>query len=829
MPQKEYDVYINSIGYHLARSSGGGIPSGGERIQSVDPFSVHVSQEKPYEEVVFKFSAGAGQRYYDGSERYRWGANVDSRSGDLELGPYWRQNAPDSQVNDYRVMSPSLDEWELSTATAPGFAEQFQTPSTAGSFPYRNFGILVHRKLALDYAGAVDFRVEIWTDVAGEPTALVGTATVNMPLAFIADEWLPEEDGWLRGDWFWLVGSFPDHFTLTGSTSYWFCVINPQAAPLYWAQDKVGDYAQVLTATGGGGGAWAAATKRRPVFFKFLPEKAVDREVNKFIAWRDPANNRKMYAAVGPKVMVYRETYHPATEECAQWDISKADFVGKVTDLCDYAGFLWAGQATAGPMWVYGTDGASTDWFRVCKYPGPPWVGCKQGTFFCVHNEILWRSLGNALLGVKVAKGTTPQTLYHLFDSPGVAHVGDDGTPITALCSHLGKLYAAKPEGIYEITIPEGYPGTETVPTATLLIDFVTDRAGRPFLIDWQSGLYFNSTGGLYEFKSGLLQNVYQLYVDDEAFMDSPDGTQTGWWRSACATIRGLLLAASPRWDRQGALWHFHSGEWVPLGVQNTQGTFFVPIIPVYLGELIGAVFLESRGGGLGRLWLGNGFGIRMADWPTWTDDRSLADPELNRFVSKASVRTPDFDNGDPATAKDWCRLRVLSENLAAGIGVDITMYVDGIWYPAHHSFSVSPFEEVDISPTVPAGHTCSLDIGLTGGDTLSPVLKSVILLYQSLPNTAQTWQLTVSGQNYHPLRNGGVDTRTALGVWNDLKALLELTSPTTFEDEFGITHTVRALSITADTILETEDVGATQHTLALGIIVSLLEMPPLP
>ena len=113
-----YDIYLNGVGYMLAKGPGGNA-QGIYKDQATDPLTRSVSNSELLERAVFRFEDGAGLRHHDGSKRYRWGTNIDTRSGSLIRGPDWVLPGAVTGSWDSRVEDPDrIDAFPLSVNAA---------------------------------------------------------------------------------------------------------------------------------------------------------------------------------------------------------------------------------------------------------------------------------------------------------------------------------------------------------------------------------------------------------------------------------------------------------------------------------------------------------------------------------------------------------------------------------------------------------------------------------------------------------------------------------------------------------------------------------------
>ena len=175
----EFDVYLGGQGFMLAKDSAGQIAPGAHREQVVDPFTLHLSRDEPYQRIPFGFEEGGGLAEYDGSARYEWGRGVDTRSGKAMPLPEraWLEEAHE----DYPVIQDGLL-WHqyVDKAHNEGIAQRYQ--AYLGCAKIRSVSILVRRSTARDYAGTTDPTIEIWSDSPTEPKPNAQLASLSFSL-----------------------------------------------------------------------------------------------------------------------------------------------------------------------------------------------------------------------------------------------------------------------------------------------------------------------------------------------------------------------------------------------------------------------------------------------------------------------------------------------------------------------------------------------------------------------------------------------------------------------------------------------------------------------
>lgn len=765
-----YDVYLNGTGYMLAKDDKGRLLSGASRGQLVDPFTRYMSERERWRVQSFRFEDGAGALQVDGTPRYASGVNIDTRGGRLLLGPEWEMCDDDETAYSQVDAGPNVD-YDISNAAPDddGVGVRFYNTSARD---VRTVGLLVKRDLAHDYGPAGNMTVEINADAAGpRPGAAVGVGSVAVSIKLTPHWWVRWEDLWLAGEYFWLEVSFSATVALAATTYYWLTIRNSQAHPIHWG----GDVINAGTISYWDGAAWTAGAAGTIPYYKLKGYTQIDGHVRAFANFRgNPAGTgdgfRRLYAAVGPKVMYYNWS-------TGAWANSKGDFVEQVLCLLEFNNRLFAGQGWTYDMWY--TDGASatTTWTQVTGV---------QAQALAVHDNMLWRADGAQV------QGSTTGSVGSW--TGAMAYVGDVGIAICRLVSHGARLYALKPEGVFEISYASGYPASGAI-TVNQVLDFYTERVSRPWLLDWHSGLYFPGMHGVYEWRNGVLRDVWRERWNDAGteMLNPIQDENTGRMLAATGTTRGMMLAQmSPylneAWRMQSQVWCFDGRRWHPLA---TERGFF--------GEYIEAIHVESWVGAMAHLWWGQGFDIAMARWPMWTDNRD--DDSWSRFYTgtQSWAYLPEFIGERLDELKDFYAVRVYTNNAGAAAGGEVSIYysIDGGSWLLLGTVDTSPVEEL-VLPANTTGYKIQLQAWLEpNGATDTVQVDQVDLVYQPLPDTVNQRQVVIKAARGLRTHTGTTDERSAKTIVAALEALEEELEPWVYVDIYGNSHCVRSVGVT--------------------------------
>lgn len=806
---KEYDILLNSKGYRLAHGSDGALQPNAVTEQVINPFARAVSADRQYQVIPFRFADGGGLAFYDGSNRYQEGRWIDSRGGHVIAAP----DQIETSVG-YGAETPATDNSVLVTHPIrsgdydTALAQAFIPPT--GCTSVKAVQVLVKRPLG-DYSSAGNFRVSVYSDSSDEPDAEI--QGVNVSLKVDADAFLPFQDRWLQHDWFWMECRFATAASVTPSTQYWIVIENNQAFELDLARASEYDGQGYHLVTTKYLGNWLTAADSDPYLISFHYGHEQDQVARAFAAFRGSDNVERVYMACGHKVMYYSEDAGTAT---AGTFVNSKELTDTILGLIEFKSSLWAYQGPNNDIWV--TDGASATgtWTQKSGI---------QANAMAIHDNLLWR------VDVATIYGTQDGSTWAA--TAGI--VGDEDIPVFALVSHGGKLFAAKPDGIYEITYPDTYPTTGK-PVANKMIDFSTEKGPRPWLLDWHSGLYFPGIGGFYEFKNNLLRNAWAEKIDEGAQEIRPAGVlgggydpitnngtlpfskprswspiydaRPGMFTAVHGTTRGIWVAyCDPHlyktniwfWDGRG--WHDFGP---PVGRVDSEG---------HLGEYTLALFYHDRGGGRGRLFVSSGINtMRWPNLPTWTLDRVVdADADYCWQPAPSSphygqvtptVITPTYGAASAADELLFVKVGVTSRYLdTSDLKMLVSYKIDGesSWHALGGYLTVSPYQEVSFSAQT-TGRQIQFKVEFLNNsdpldDTVTQVLEQLDLMFQPMPEAFSTFQLIIDAAGNAPLRTGGEDTRTTSQLITELRALAD-SGGFAYVDPVGVSHTVRVTGV---------------------------------
>lgn len=161
MGVQQYDVYLDGVGYHLAKGQDGRLLAGSARERRADPWASYSSQGERWKRATFRMGDGAGVLEYDGSHRYRRGWSIDTRGGRLIRMP----DMTFCEGASSTVLQMDADDRDDATdediSSLLGDNDGMAVKFTAASTSIRTVGVLVRRVAGYNWSAAGDFYVEL--------------------------------------------------------------------------------------------------------------------------------------------------------------------------------------------------------------------------------------------------------------------------------------------------------------------------------------------------------------------------------------------------------------------------------------------------------------------------------------------------------------------------------------------------------------------------------------------------------------------------------------------------------------------------------------------
>lgn len=427
------------------------------------------------------------------------------------------------------------------------------------------------------------------------------------------------------------------------------------------------------------------------------------------------------------------------------------------------------------------------------------------------------------------------------------SYIGNVTDDIQALASIGGSLLVVKGRSVYECIYPQDYPLTEYSVRnlhGFVLLDFHEDEAVRNWAMTWHDGLYFPRSGGVIEYKSGTVRDLWAEKTDVEVTQIAREGEPyeaqgtfsplafpgPSRWSAAAPMMRGALFAkTNPSFDPDhvlpndievmqlfyydGRQWHqFYSG------------------VPNYMEECW-CIFTQPKGEGEARVWFGRGMDIYYMDIVNWSDGMQyIPDWQFVDYGKGGYATLPLLDDGQPTLLKDFVSIQVIGKQLSGGV---LFRYaIDGHIHDYHEDGvylgSITSEADTLFFPADTAGK--SIHIGLEFAvwePDKSPVIERVILNYQPLPDTVIQSEVVVRVGDHIQMLDGTYDPRASKEVWANLQALVELAEPFIFEDEYGVNSYCRVMAVRKSDIAFVDTAGD-GWSVEGSALLSMLQIPEL-
>lgn len=679
---------------------------GAQSLRSSSPFSPKMTAGgrtygdyyDPVSAVAFTdLSGGMGQENADDLTKFFTGNNVDTRSGHLVLGP-----APTTTVMaatgapDY---ASSLHPWFAVDATRPRLYVRWRAPADCA---------LCDR---------------VWLPLLGTVEAQPVTVTVlDADFMILASTTI--ERSALTANGSWLVARFTSPATLTPGADYFFRVSHSGPVnSLKW----LASVGEPYTGESGWSFGWDPAT-----------EELIDLKV-RLLFWTDDPNVRPAAPArfaLGAGrdgvqrlwLWAGRRIYYVGS---AGTPVVAAESSAGAPHTCaaDVCGACWY-QATGAttPELYLALDGETTAVEKFDAEIGDEtWttITAKAARVLAVHDGTLWRAYDrNAIQGT--LDGTWADGAGTPVAEPVVCRVGDRSTPIRNMVSWKGNLWVGKDDGLYEVTLPTGYPISTDAPTANLAVDLRSQAAGNNFevMVVHRGDLYFSVEQGLMRLSSGLVLSN----VTPESGMELAVGERSTY-RAAWSTLGQLWVVAEGALGRQSNLLALVEGNWHPLYASSQ------------IGALMRGVCVEpGLYGPTARIWLSEDGAITYLKVPQGTQRRYLW--EGMNWAESGSLTLSWLDGGIRTINKDWMFVELDCRNVAPDPGPAVEVW----WRPnettAWASLGTITTPGIQRLP-FPAGSyssKCQVLVELNRGlmqawaEPVSPFVEAIVVRYMERP-----------------------------------------------------------------------------------------------
>ncbi len=775
MSRKIYDVFINGVGYALAKTqqpftSSIATPLAPKQVQgdyALSDFELYsiIAQSD--------FRGGAGQLDLDDVTKYAWGYRVDTRGERVSLGVKMDTTQPNltydaagtvgqldlagGPINLAFAWEPGdqTNAWQTLDGTTTRLAVPVSNATGADSKLYHIYAYL----RSLTGIDNSTLKLALYTDSSGSP----GTKVDDTPA-------ISANDITYHGAW--LSGYLNAGQTMTAGTSYWLVVdfVSGSSETVQVLTGTKSGYATVKTFDGS---SWTGLTDTwAALVMSQLADTHPPKPVVKFVQFKGAGKREQVYALTGRRLyrIVDKSTLavvmDGANPRYLNYDGSDMIVVMNPGDsapsLLVARGNLLLHGASVWPLLYY--DG---------NYDSPTWTTLtnnERADHLTMHDHLTWRGTTNNVEGVFV-QGTSDFTD---FTTSGVGGpkvlVGDRSSDIKALFSWNGNLYAGKLDGLYVITYADTYPAASASIQANKVIDLsgqVHENNFRCWEI-WQGDLYFSVANGLARYTtSGVLSSV---------------SAQGGLLVQA--SLRDRFVALHATLTQLYAVLESGVDDWTSIMVYTGQGWHSLATSG-RTGDLGGALFVDSGlYDDLPRIWTSFHGLVTSFAQPTWSLRRWTFSDGTSSSPVEYFDRTPGsymsecegqlysswISGGLKTIQKQWNDLTVLASNLSASyyIKVYYRLTEDGSW-TSLGTIQTEPMQKLTF-PAATLSRRLQLRFDLyTTESQNSPLLWAYSVRYLPRPTVKQRFQMTLQiGENIE-LANGAREQKSLATQWTNL------------------------------------------------------------
>lgn len=429
-----------------------------------------------------------------------------------------------------------------------------------------------------------------------------------------------------------------------------------------------------------------------------------------------------------------------------------------------------------------------------------------QAHKLCVHDALLWKSYDNEVAASE--DGATFSTQF--------VAVGGRNTRVKQLFSWNGKLYAAKVDGLWEISYEDTYPATGKA-IANKVLDFYanTHRNNFAATTQFQGDLYFPIQYGLLRFTAGgVLQRV-----NPEASLQGNQDTR-GFYTSLHATNSTLYAGLRHDFTGYSAILAYDKRGWHPM-IQSPRK-----------GDLLPSLWVDPGSNDYApRLWMTFGLQIGYANIPQWTNARYQATGM--DYVNSGSVEFSWYDAGLQDVMKVWQDVTVITstpQTTSVWVQAEYALDNDPPTYNLLSINTVKSFDAANVRrysfPEGTAGNRLKLRITLYGGGTDTPQVLGVVMQYNLKPRRRLRFsRIYIVGDEQRT--HTGQMPKGSKELIAQLQALRNHIAPVSFVDIHKNSYLVNVLGISGLTLEVKNDND--QHTRKVErVVIDMMEAGPI-
>jgi hypothetical protein len=753
--------------------------SGERRYFDYDPWSYIVWDD---------LSGGMGQERHTDITRYYKAYNLDTRGGDIILGPLVTVKGTNGLTVDdeaYLTSETALFSNKLTT-TGTGLARRVQIP--AGVTYLR----IVWLPLACVHAGTIT--VKVYADTGNLPGAEVAATTVfkyNTAANYCT----------------WTCVDFDTAFAVTAGSYYWIAV-EGTAGTLFWASEYDVDLTGLCAENTG---SWIAKEDYRPIVcFNGTNLTSVMDYPPIFRYGFGEDGIERMWALSGHNLYYFDKD---GTPQIALAPTTPKEFGFYAADAVWWRGsgdshpYLYIALWDDDDMLKYDANVGTEQWATQTAI---------QARKLCVHNDMLWRCDNRyEVSGSLSGDGDAADWGTHV-------DVGGNTRPLRNLVSWNGQLWAGKEDGLYLIEYPTGYP-TTGIPTATLIVDLsaMSFAPNCAAMCVHQGDLYFNCLNGLLKYTAnGVLTSV-----TPESGPDMPVSDRTVF-RALASTVNTLYACAEGVAGAPSTLLAYQEGAWHPL------------VTSPRLGDLMRSIGIDAGAyGSFPRIWFDEGLAPCSVEMPLTTNRRWTWDADRENRMTYAEegwLQLSRVDGNLVVVDKDWQSITIDVSNFYTGNPVTVYYRLTeaGSWIAlTPDTTSLMVGINVFTLPAATWGKWIEIKIKLE--DTLwpdatgylkSPRVKAIVLKYMERPQDLKAFLRTYAFGNHAVWRDGSPVQLSYAEQIAQLETLRESAEPLTYEHISGATYSVHIVEYNGTEVFERREEGQDNISALVSVKLQVVE-----
>lgn len=714
-------------------------PAGGNGFATANPMGSKLVQgERSYSDfdtpsvtALADFSGGIGQERLTDFTKYYSGTNVDTRAGQIILGPRTYQTGTDYLDTRSELALGAADATWLRIA--------------------RDLDTTEYYVISIPFSTPIGFAVlyRIWVPLKSATTIIANIAACTIRDAFdgaiLASGDIRYDSRISAGGWAEIVF---DPVTLTAGGTYYLSIECPSGYAFSirsWAYSTSSTW--LLGSTHPAPAEWVEMHYQIPLFFSD-PLQGFDAPPVPILGMGADSVQRMWFYAgsalyyIGsagtPIVACYDNDSNPGTPVVPRL------FGDRILDACWYADKIYLACGHGHDVVAFNGNIGAEDWYTLTA----------TARTMAVHDDVLYLAENNLVVGFDGVNYGDP------------IYVGTSAYPIRRLISWQGYLYAGKDDGLYQIKPDATYPTGETANgtvVKALSFDSAADDCNFAFIVEHEGDLVFPIKQGLMRYTaSGVLSSFAPETEMDIAY------AQRGTYTAAASILETLWVTREAPIGYPSGILAYNNGSWHPV------------INPYRYGDMLrGLAFEPGLYGALPRLWFGAGLEGRYAEIPTdsarrWNYTAYYA--EAGEWISSW------IDGGLRTVNKKWLRFDIETYGVETNPGIVLVSYRtsdSAAWTTADFVFTANGVSQITLPTTLVA---TKLQLRLTlysSTDGLStPRVSFIGIRYLERFDNIMTYTRIYELSSRQVMRHGVPYPRSLAEQVADLETLRSSTSP---------------------------------------------------